>query len=67
MPYIADAGGRVAEHNNGGAVVVVDEGPQVAARAHHGPLCHDVLPRVRVALQRSLLINHEKSFYYFSF
>ena len=53
MPYIADAGGRVAEHNNGGAVVVVDEGPQVAARAHHGPLCHDVLPRVRVALQRS--------------
>ena len=48
--YIADARGRVAEDDHGGAVVVVDEGPQVAARAHHGPLGHDVLPRVCVAL-----------------
>ena len=51
MPtYIADAGGRVAEHNNGGAVVVVDQGPQVTARRHDRPLGHDVLAGMRVAL-----------------
>lgn len=43
---------RVAQHDDGGAVVVVDEGPDVAAGARHGPLCHDVLSGVGVAVHK---------------
>ena len=31
--------------------MIVDERPEVTAGAHHGPLRHDVLPGVSVALQ----------------
>ena len=53
---VADAGAGVAEHHHGGAVVVVHQGPEVGAGAGHGPLRHDVLPRVRVTLHNIALI-----------
>ncbi len=49
--HIADSRRGVAEDDDGGAVVIVDERPEVAAGADHRPLRHDVLPGVRVALQ----------------
>ena len=53
---VADAGAGVAEDHHGGAVVVVHEGPEVGAGAGHGPLRHDVLPGVGVALHNTPLI-----------
>ena len=49
--HIADPRGGVAEDHHGRAVVVVHQGPQVAARAHDRPLSHDILAGVRVALE----------------
>ena len=49
--HIADSRGGVAEDHYGRAVVVVHQGPQVAARAHDRPLSHDILAGVRVALE----------------
>ena len=56
MTDVADAGAGVAEDHHGGAVVVVHEGPEVGAGAGHGPLRHDVLPGVGVALHNIAII-----------
>ena len=48
---IADPRRGVAEDDHSRAVVIVDERPEITAGAHHGPLRHDVLPGVSVALQ----------------
>ena len=53
---VADAGAGVAEDHHGGAVMVVHEGPEVGAGAGHGPLRHDVLPGVGVALHNIAII-----------
>ena len=48
--HIADGRGWVAEDDDGGAVVVVDERPDVRAGRGQRPLRHDVLTGVGVAL-----------------
>ena len=49
--HIADSGRGIAEDDHSRAVVIVDERPEITAGAHHGPLRHDVLPGVSVALR----------------
>ena len=51
--YIADTRRWIAQNHNGWAVVVIDQGPEVTAGAHHRPLRHDVLPGMCVALKWS--------------
>ena len=40
-----------AQDNNGGALVIVYQGPKFTACAFHGPFRDDVLPRFRVTLK----------------
>ena len=51
--YIANTRRRIAENNNGWAVMVIDQGPEVTAGAHHGPLRHNIFSGMCVTLKWS--------------
>ena len=47
---VGRVGGWDAEHDDGRALVVVNQRPELAEALRHRPLRHDVLARLRVAL-----------------